>query len=71
MLIAIYVMLGALALAIAPAIACNLNGSGSCLGVNGTALIFGPICLVCLVASVAVYRDEKAKKARDSETDSA
>lgn len=69
MLIAVYVMIGALVLAIAPAIACNLNGSGDCLSVNWMALLFGPLCVVCLVASVAAYRDEKAKNSRDNEPD--
>ena len=62
MLIAIYVMLGALAVAIAPAIVCNLNDYGSCLGANGLALIFGPLCLIILVAAVIAHRDEKAKQ---------
>ncbi len=69
MVFMIYLALGALAVAIVPAIVCNLNDYGSCLGANGMALILGPLCLVCLGLSVVVYRDEKAKKSRDSEPD--
>lgn len=69
MLFGIYLMLGALAVSLTPAIVCNLNDYGSCLGANGLALIFGPLCLVCLVAAVAVHRDEKAKQSRGSAPD--
>lgn len=67
MLYMICVMIGALALAITPAIVCNLNELGPCLGANGLALIFGPLCLVFIALAVVGYRDEKAKKSRDSE----
>lgn len=65
----IYLALGALAVSVVPAIVCNLNDYGPCLGANGLALIFGPLCVVCLVMAVAVYRDERAKKSRASDPD--
>ena len=69
MLFMVYMMIGALAVSVTPAIVCNLNDLGPCLGANGLALIFGPLCLVCIALAVVGYRDEKAKKSRDSETD--
>lgn len=63
-------LLTAIALAIGPAIACKLNGSGSCLAANGIALIFGPLLLLCGYLLIEIYRAEKARKQRENGADS-
>ena len=64
-------LLAAIALAIGPAIACNLNGSGSCFVANWVALIFGSLCLVGAYLLVEIYRAEKASKQSESRADDA
>lgn len=63
-------LLAAIAMVTAPAIVCNLNGSGSCLAPNGIALIFGPLLLLCGYFLIEIYRAEKARKQRESGADS-
>ena len=63
-------LMATIAMVAAPAIACNLNGSGSCLAPNGFALIFGPLLLICGYLLIEIYRAEKSRKQRERGADS-